>query len=59
MFCSKADKLCNIIDKLKNAHNLAAHIYENGPQTLTDVISEVEKLHATQQLTTTLIPPPQ
>ena len=41
---------------LKNAHNLAAHIYKKGPQTLTDDISEVEKVHATQQLTATLIP---
>ena len=44
------------VKRLKNAHNLAAHIYEKGPQTLTDAISEVEKLHATQQLTATLIP---
>ena len=42
---------------LKNAHNLAACIYKKGPQTLTDAISEVKKLHATQQLTATLIPP--
>ena len=40
---------------LKNAHNLAACIYKKGPQTLTDTISEVEKLHAAQ-LTATLIP---
>ena len=32
----------------KNAHNC---IYEKGPQTLTDAISVVERLHATQQLT--------
>ena len=25
------------------------HIYEKGPQTLTDAISEVEKLNAVQQ----------
>ena len=31
-------------------------IYEKGPQTLADAISEVEKLQATQQLTATLIP---
>ena len=41
---------------LQIAHNVAAHIYEKGPQTLTDAISEVEKLHATQQPTATLIP---
>ena len=40
---------------LKNAHNLAACIYKRGPQILTDPISEVEKLHAAQQLTATLI----
>ena len=41
---------------LKNAHTLAAHVYERGPQTLSDAISEVEKLQAAQQLTTTLLP---
>ena len=40
---------------LKHAHALAAWIYEKGPQTLADAISEVEKLQATQQLTATLI----
>ena len=40
----------------KNAHNLAACIYKKGPQTLIYAISEVEKLHAAQQLTATLIP---
>ena len=38
---------------LKNAHSLATCIYKKGPQTLTDAISEVEKLNATQQLTDT------
>ena len=42
---------------LKNAHNLATHIYKKGPQMLTDAISEVEKLNATQQLTAVIIPP--
>ena len=41
---------------LKDTHTLAARIYEKGPQTLTDAISEVKKLQATQQLTATLIP---
>ena len=27
---------------LKNTHTLAAHVYEKGPRTLTDAISEVE-----------------
>ena len=41
---------------LKNAHTLAARVYEKGPQTLVDTISEVEKLQAVQQLTATLLP---
>ena len=45
------------IKGLKNAHSLAAHIYEKGPQMLTDAISEVKKLNAVQQLTATIIPP--
>ena len=42
---------------LKNAHSLVTCIYEKGPQTLMDAISEVEKLNAAQQLTATIIPP--
>ena len=45
------------IKGLKNAHSLATHIYEEGPQMLSDVISEVEKLNAVQQLTATITPP--
>ena len=41
---------------LKSAHSLATHIYKKGPETLTDAISEVEKLNATQ-LTAMIIPP--
>ena len=41
---------------LKNAHTLAAHVYEKRPQTLADTINEVEKLQAVQQLTATLLP---
>ena len=44
------------IKGLKNAHSLAARIYEKDPQTLTDAITEVEKLNAAQQLTATIIP---
>ena len=36
---------------LRNAPSLAVQVYEKGPQTLADTISEVEKLQATQQLT--------
>ena len=41
---------------LKNTHILAACVYEKGPQTLADAISEVEKLQAVQQLSATLLP---
>ena len=41
---------------LKNAHALAAHVCQKGPQTLDDTISKVEKLQAAQQLTATLLP---
>ena len=41
---------------LKDTHTLVARIYEKGPQTPTDAISEVEKLQVAQQLTATLIP---
>ena len=44
------------IKGLKDTHTLATRIYEKGLQTLADVISEVEKLQAAQQLTATLIP---
>ena len=55
-FMNNAATIRIFIKELKNAHNVAAHIYEKGPQTLTDAISQVEKLHAAQQLTATLIP---
>ena len=44
------------IKGLKDAHTIATWVYEKGPQTLADAISEVGKLQATQQLTTTLLP---
>ena len=34
---------------INNAHSLAACIYEKGPQTLMDAISEAEKLNVTQE----------
>ena len=45
------------IKGLKNAHTLATKVYERGPQSLADTIRGVEKLQATQQLTSTLLPP--
>ena len=41
---------------LKNAHTIATKVYEKGPQTLAEAIKEVEKLQATQQITSTLLP---
>ena len=43
------------IKGLRNAHSLAARIYEKDPQTLKNAIKEVEKLNAAQQLTVTII----
>ena len=37
-------------------YTLAAQVYQKEPQTLADVIREVEKLQAAQQLTATLLP---
>ena len=44
------------IKGLRNAHTLAARVYEKGPQSLADAIREVEKLQAAQQLTAALLP---
>ena len=40
---------------LKNAHTIATKVYEKGPQTLSEVIKEVEKLQAAQQITSSLL----
>ena len=56
-FTNNAATIKILVKGLKDAHTLAARIYEKGPQTLVDAISEVEKLQATQQHTVTLIPP--
>ena len=45
------------IKGLKNAHSLVTCIYEKGPQTLMDAISEVKKPNAVQQLAATIVPP--
>ena len=42
---------------LKNAHTLATKVYEKGPQNLADTIKEVDKLQASQQITSTLLSP--
>ena len=41
---------------LKSAHTIATKVYEKGPQPLAEAIKEVEKLQATQQITSTLLP---
>ena len=56
-FTNDATTIRIFIKGLKIAHSLAMDIYEKGPQMLTDAISEVEKLNATQQLTAMIIPP--
>ena len=55
-FTNNAATIRIYVKGLKNAHVLAAHVYEKGPQTLADAIMEVEKLQAVQQLTATLLP---
>ena len=55
-FINDAATIRIFVKGLKNAHSLATHIYEKGPQMLTDTISEVEKLNAAQQLTAMIIP---
>ena len=56
-FTNDAATIRIFIKGLKNAHSLATHIYEKGPQTLSDVISKLEKLNAVQQLIAMIIPP--
>ena len=53
-FTNNAATISIFVRGLKNAHTLA--VYEKGPQTLVNAISEVEKLQAVQQLTATLLP---
>ena len=55
-FTNNAVTIRMFVKGLKNAHTLAAQLYEKGPQTLADAMCEVKKLQATQQLTATLIP---
>ena len=54
-FLNDAATIRIFIKELKNAHSLAARIYEKDSQTLMNTIKEVEKLNAVQ-LTTTIIP---
>ena len=54
-FTNNAATIWIFVKGLKNVHTFTVHVYEKGPQTLTDTISEVEELQAAQQLTTTLL----
>ena len=55
-FTNSAATIRIFIKGLKDIHTIASSVYEKAPQTLTDAISKAEKLQATQQLTTTLLP---
>ena len=55
-FNNDATTIRIFIEGLKNAHTLAIRVYEKGPQSLADAIREVEKLQATQQLMSSLLP---
>ena len=55
-FTNSAATIWIFVKGLKDTHSLAAHVYEKGPQTLADTITEVEKLQAAQQLTATPLP---
>ena len=48
-FTNSAATIGIFVKGLKKAHSLAAHVYEKGPQTLADAITEVEKLQVAQQ----------
>ena len=47
-FTNNAATIQIFIKGLKNMHTLGAWVYEKGPQTLADAISEVQKLKAAQ-----------
>ena len=55
-FTNDAATIRIFIKGFKNAHSLATHIYEKGPQTLNNTISKVEKLNDVQQLTAIITP---
>ena len=55
-FTNDAATIRIFIKGLRNTHSLAAWMYEKDPQILKDTITEIEKLNAAQQLTTTIFP---
>ena len=54
-FTNNAATIRIFMKGLKNTHTIAVCVYEKGPKTLADVISEVEKLQAVHQLTASLL----
>ena len=46
-FTNSAATIRIFVKGLKNAHTLTTRVYEKGPQTLADAISEVEKFLVT------------
>ena len=44
-FTNSAATIRIFVKGLKNAHTIAAQVYEKGHQTVADAISKVEKLH--------------
>ena len=55
-FNNDATSIRILLKGLKNTHTIATKVYKKGPQTLTEAIQEVEKLQATQQITSSLLP---
>ena len=55
-FTNNAATIRIFIKGLKDTHTITSRVYEKAPQTLADTISKIEKLQASQQLTTTLLP---
>ena len=55
-FTNDAATIRIFIKGFKNANSLVMHMYEKGPKTLMDAISEVEKLNATQLFMAMIIP---
>ena len=54
-FDDNATTIEDISQGSKNAHTLATKVYGKGPQSLADIIKEVEKLQAAQQINITLL----
>ena len=55
-FTNSAATIRIFVKVSRTPHTLATQVYEKGPQTLADAISEVGKLQVAQQLMGTLLP---